>query len=74
MIWMFAGARVLGDYTVWDNNGAYALVTFVSLAFTAVLIVTVVRQSRAHEARRAALRELAATTPETAPQEQESGV
>lgn len=41
--------RVLLDFTVWDNDGAYVLVTFVSIVFAIVLIVTVSRQSRAHD-------------------------
>ncbi len=42
-----AASLILLDFTVWDNDGLYALVTAVALTFTAVLIVAVVRQTRA---------------------------
>ena len=45
MLW----SRILLDFTVWDNDGAYALVTFTSIAFAIVVIVVVARQSRTHD-------------------------
>ncbi len=52
-------SRVLLDYTVWDNDAAYALVTIVSIAFTILLIVMVSRQSRMHDQAQSAARAMA---------------
>jgi len=42
-------AHLLADFTVWDNDGLYALITIVSIVFAAVLIIAVMRQSHSPE-------------------------
>ncbi len=37
------------DFSVSDNDGLYALMTFVAIGFAVVLIVVVMRQSRASD-------------------------
>ncbi len=59
MLQTLLASRVLLDYTVWDNDAAYALVTTVSIAFTVLLIVMVSRQSRSHDKARTAAQALA---------------
>ena len=53
---------VFMDYTVWDNDSVYALVTFVSIAFAIVLIATVLRQTKNHDS---AMRTLVTKRPIT---------
>lgn len=40
------------DFTVWDNDSVYVLVTFVSIAFAVVLIGMVLHQTNMHESAR----------------------
>jgi len=42
---------VLGDFTVWDNDGLYALVMVVAVVVAIVLSITVMRKSQASDRR-----------------------
>jgi hypothetical protein len=48
-MFLLASRFVLLDFSVSDNDGLYVLTTFAAVAFAIVLIVTVMRQSRASD-------------------------